>query len=211
MKSVIPWALAALLAAATVLLYFTNNAKDVELQKWTQQGPEMARLKAESDQASAVPGLTAEIAKFKNEHEELLSLRNEVQQLRTQNKQLAVQLDAAKTASANASQAVHETQQQLAQMAAEKEALSKVAQIQTSAQQQAAACINNLRQIEVAKHRWAMENGKSPELVPSMADLAPYLPKNFQESFTCPSGGGYNINAVNAVATCTIPGHVLPQ
>ena len=71
------------------------------------------------------------------------------------------------------------------------------------------ACIANLRQINVAKAAWALENNKSADAVPTEADLLPYFPNGVFP--VCPSGGTYSINAVGDSPTCTIPGHVLPQ
>lgn len=217
MKLVIPWALSALLLAGTVFLYSANKAKDTELERWRSQGQEADRLKAEGDQAKD-PSAAAEAARLKADREELLSLRNEAQQLRSQtrqligqNGQLKNQLSAAMDATSKTAKTAQEAQAQLGQVTAEKEALAKLANIQSTIEQQASLCINNLRLIEAAKHQWAMENSKPPETVPTIADIIPFLPKNLSQTFTCPGGGGYNINAVNAVATCSIPGHALQQ
>jgi chromosome segregation ATPase len=70
-------------------------------------------------------------------------------------------------------------------------------------------CINNLRQIDGAKQQWALEKNKSGDDVPTVEDLLPYL--NDGVFPTCPDGGTYSINSVDAVPTCTIQDHVLPQ
>lgn len=71
------------------------------------------------------------------------------------------------------------------------------------------ACINNLRQIDGAKQQWALEKNKSGDDLPTVEDLLPYLKDGVFP--TCPDGGTYSINDVDAVPTCTIQGHVLPQ
>src|SRR5580698_11184280 len=47
------------------------------------------------------------------------------------------------------------------------------------------ACINNLRQIDAAKHQWALENNTKETDTPTENDLLPYLKKWPQ----CPAGG----------------------
>jgi hypothetical protein len=69
------------------------------------------------------------------------------------------------------------------------------------------ACINNLRQIDAAKQEWALEKGKSPGDVPTVADLVPYLKDG--KFPICPSGGTYTIGAVSNAPTCSIPSHKL--
>ena len=69
-------------------------------------------------------------------------------------------------------------------------------------------CINNLRQIDGAKQQWALEKNKSGDDVPTAENLLPYLKDGVFP--TCPDGGTYVINNVDAVPTCTIRDHVLP-
>jgi hypothetical protein len=74
--------------------------------------------------------------------------------------------------------------------------------------QQANACVNNLRQIEGAKHQWALENNKPESATPSTQDILPYLKDGFPK---CPAGGIYSINAVQAHPTCSTQGHAVAQ
>ena len=67
-------------------------------------------------------------------------------------------------------------------------------------------CINNLRQIDGAKHQWALENKKPVTAVPTVEELDPYLRARIQ----CPAGGVYTLNAVGEPPTCSIPTHQLP-
>jgi hypothetical protein len=88
------------------------------------------------------------------------------------------------------------------------------------------ACINNLREIEGAKHEWTLEhNAKSNDLV-TLDDIRPYLVPYGQPNGyikldakgnlpKCPSGGVYTIGKVGESPTCSIgdavtPTHVLP-
>jgi len=72
----------------------------------------------------------------------------------------------------------------------------------------AAACINNLRQIEAAKDHWALDKNKGAADVPTVQDLLPYLKDNVFP--VCPDGGIYSLNAAGELPTCSVPGHVLP-
>jgi len=77
-----------------------------------------------------------------------------------------------------------------------------------------AACINNLRQIDACKQQWALENHKSPNDVPTCADLMPYYSgPGTNKPPTCPQGGTYTIRRVADVPTCSIggAGHSLDQ
>ncbi len=71
------------------------------------------------------------------------------------------------------------------------------------------ACINNLRAIDGAKQQWALEKNMPADAVPTVKDLLPYLKDGIFP--VCPGGGTYSINSVEAVPTCSIPGHALPQ
>ena len=70
------------------------------------------------------------------------------------------------------------------------------------------ACVNNLKQIDGAKHQWALENKKADSDVPTWQDLRPYLggkggaPK-------CPAGGKYTLGSIDTQPTCSKPGHEL--
>ena len=69
------------------------------------------------------------------------------------------------------------------------------------------ACINNLRQIDLAKQQWALENKKADADAPSMTDLLPFFgDKKFP---VCPAGGEYTINPMSAHPECSKPGHSL--
>jgi general secretion pathway protein G len=75
---------------------------------------------------------------------------------------------------------------------------------------QKTGCINNLRQIDGAKQQWAMENQKPNSETPTDSDIKPYLREGMP---SCPGGGTYSINALNADPTCSMAaeGHVLSK
>ena len=70
-------------------------------------------------------------------------------------------------------------------------------------------CIANLRQIDSAKHMWAIEQHKQSGDVPTAADLIPYIGPAGHPFPHCPLQGTYAINAVGEPPTCTVPGHTL--
>jgi hypothetical protein len=70
-------------------------------------------------------------------------------------------------------------------------------------------CISNLRQIELAKQTWALEEKKSPTDVPTISDLLPHLGTG--KFPTCPAGGVYTINSVSTPPECSLPRHVLQK
>lgn len=74
---------------------------------------------------------------------------------------------------------------------------------------QTVTCVNNLRQIDLAKQTWAREQKKEANDLPTISDLAPHLPNN---NFpTCPAGGVYTINSVSTAPECSNPKHVLQK
>jgi hypothetical protein len=78
-------------------------------------------------------------------------------------------------------------------------------------QEYKALCVNNLRIIDNAKARWALESHKTHSDVPKWADIKPYLEPGFTNTpLRCLSGGIYTLGAVSNLPTCSIPGHVLP-
>ena len=80
--------------------------------------------------------------------------------------------------------------------------------VEARAASQRSACIANLKQIDEAKAKWAMENKKSRADTPTTADL--YGPtKYIRDEPSCPASGTYSINAVGLKPTCTISGHTL--
>jgi hypothetical protein len=67
-------------------------------------------------------------------------------------------------------------------------------------------CIANLKQLETAKEQWAIENRKTTNDAPTMAEVTPFL----RESRSCRSGGVYTLGRVGEKPRCSIKGHELP-
>ncbi len=70
---------------------------------------------------------------------------------------------------------------------------------------QRAACLNNLRQLDIAKEQWAIDKDKRAGDVPTPADLAPYL----KTAPVCPLGGRYSLGPLGRPPRCSIPDHSL--
>jgi prepilin-type N-terminal cleavage/methylation domain-containing protein len=71
---------------------------------------------------------------------------------------------------------------------------------------QRAACVANLRTIDGAKATWALEQRKTNTDVPTDADL--FGPTSYiREKPSCPAGGIYTLNQVDAKPSCTIADH----
>jgi len=74
---------------------------------------------------------------------------------------------------------------------------------------QVKSCINNLKQIDGAKMRWAFDNRKTELDVPVLTDLVPYMQHDMTP--TCPGDGTYRPRRVARQPTCTLysDGHAL--
>ncbi len=66
-----------------------------------------------------------------------------------------------------------------------------------------AACLNNVRQMDMAKEQWAIDKDKHTGDVPTANDLAPYL----KNPLVCPLGGRYTIGPVGRPPRCSLPEH----
>ncbi|MCC6483203.1 MAG: prepilin-type N-terminal cleavage/methylation domain-containing protein [Armatimonadetes bacterium] len=71
------------------------------------------------------------------------------------------------------------------------------------------SCIANLKQIDGAKHQYAMDNNLSGTASVTGANLlGTYIKGSAMPA--CPAGGTYTIGTVDTDPTCTITGHTLP-
>ena len=70
-------------------------------------------------------------------------------------------------------------------------------------------CIDNLRWIDTAKQRWAIDNNKTKDDIPKWDDLRRYAGPDYTGPFPlqCPSGGIYTIGKVGDAPTCSIGGY----
>ncbi|MEJ0088705.1 MAG: hypothetical protein WDM80_02985 [Limisphaerales bacterium] len=74
-------------------------------------------------------------------------------------------------------------------------------------------CINNLKQIDLAKNQWAIDHNAKTNEVVTMDALTDYLGSTTK--LICPSGGTYIIGKISELPTCSLgttvtPAHVLP-
>jgi chromosome segregation ATPase len=196
MKSWVLWSLIVVFLASEVFLFSANRQKDAAQASFQTQKQRADDLQAQLDSLkNANAGLEgAEISKLRAENQDLPRLRNQVTQLQAANQKLTQQLKAA-------SSFAQQQQAQLQQLAEAQQAEAEAGERN--------ACINNLRQIDAAKQQWALEKNKTPEAIPTVQDLLPYLKDGAFP--VCPSGGTYTLNAVGELPSCSIPGHALPQ
>jgi chromosome segregation ATPase len=204
------WSCLAVLLAGEFFIFLSNQRKDQYLVQLSEARHEVEQLRNEvSQNTNSVDTQTAEIARLRVEKEvlaqKLSRLQAEISRLNATNQEIARQLETSRAVA-------QQSQEQLQQWAAEGQQPQEdqaAAEPPASPSAQRAACISNLRQIDMAKQLWALEKNKPPTAVPTARDLAPFFPNGTFP--VCPSGGAYTINAVNELPTCSIPGHALPQ
>jgi biotin carboxyl carrier protein len=222
MKTLLPWLCVVGLAVGLGWVYSASQKKDAELATLRDDSQQLQKLRAELEETKGArtQAESDELVRLRRDNEDLLRLRNEVRQLRNEKQQLAAQVQTAQ-AQAQSAQAQVEAQRAkpapapapgqpnpaaLAAMAARYGLDSSLTPEQ---QQQAVGCINNLRQINMAKQVWATDHQKPPGTLLTAADLAPYLGPNGMPA--CPAGGVYTLNPVGLAPICNIPAHVLPK
>jgi len=71
-------------------------------------------------------------------------------------------------------------------------------------------CVSHLREIDGAKHQWALENRKTDTDTPNQDEVKVYF--RGSRFPTCPTTGTYTVNAMNTDPTCSKSGdgHVMP-
>jgi membrane protein involved in colicin uptake len=196
------------LAVPVVVQQQTIKALRQENEVLKQQAAQIAPLqeqvaRAAQDADNAGGGAPARQAQVR----ELARLRAEAQQLRQQTNELARARQEIQTlnqrAASEAQARASETEARRSQSAA--------LQAESEKTQRMNACINNLRLFDAAKQQWALEQRKTANDTPTMADLQPYLGHGATgEMPSCPDGGVYTIGTVGEKPACSIPGHVLP-
>jgi chromosome segregation ATPase len=216
LNAILPWILVVALGAGVATLYVKGSAKDADLAKLRQDNAELEQVRTELSQTREQSKTQQdEIETLRNDTKELLSLRNEIGKIRDEKEKLARQLQSAQSDAQRAQAAASQAQQnavksgqQLASLQTDVDSMRKTnEQSQAMLVQQRNVCINNLRQLDAAKHQWALENGKTADAAPNPQDLAPYLKDNVLP--LCPAGGLYTLGAVSQPVTCSIPGHTL--
>jgi hypothetical protein len=222
MKTLLPWLCVVALAIGLGLVYSAGQKKDAELATLRQDSQQLEQLRAELDELkkNQTQGGSDELARLRKDNEDLLRLRNEVGQLRKEKQQLATQVQTAQSQAQGAQAQVESLRTNPPQASAAGQpnaaALEAIAtaygldrSLTPQQQQQAVGCINNLRQIVVAKQMWATDKQKPPGTLLTAADLATYLGPNGLP--VCPAGGVYTLNPVGISPICNIPGHALPK
>jgi hypothetical protein len=213
LKPILPWLCVVALVVGMLILRSRGKATEAELAALREANQELNKARLENEDLKKIQTQVEELGRLRKDNEELHRLRNEVRQLREEKQQAT---KSAQTGQSPAGQtrgdgaAQPQLQRQLQQLLAENERLRAENQQfqQTQVNASANACINNLRILEGAKDQWALENKKGIGDTMSAQDLQPYLKNNAIP--LCPQGGMYTLNAVGAVVTCSIPGHVVP-
>ncbi len=215
-------AILCLIAAACgagAALFFAQKEKgalQAELSALREQARQLEAKSTDPKEGEKLRAQVREAAEFKKEAEEVHRLRGEVTLLRKDKA-------AFERASAENTQ-LRVAAQQAQRLQAENNALR--GQFQSLAQAQPAgqptpgapalvqpgqarnACIANLKQIDGAIQRWALENRKVANSPVDLRGFLPYLQGSMLP--LCPSGGAYRPGpSVSAVPNCTIPGHAL--
>ena len=196
-KVLVPWVLVLALLGGVYFLYSANRQKETELASLRTQGQELPSLRAELERikSQGTDTQNEEIARLRQDNQEVLRLRNEKQQLTRE-------LQAARSG-------VQQTERQMQQLQAQsQQAQQAAAQAQQSAQQAAQlnTCLNNLRQLDGAKQQWALEHRQLPNAMPTVEQVAAYLPNRTVP--VCPAGGAYTLNVVSNAPSCSIHGYV---
>jgi len=197
------WLCLALMLVSEILLFRAVRDKDAAQTETRETQIQLHQLQKDFDELknSNTGVQAAEIARLRKQNEiytsRLAKAQTTIDQLQTETAQTAQSLTTARTA-------LQLQQDHLQQLQTEKQLVTdaSVAIIHRN------TCINNLRMIDGAKQQWALEKSKPADAVPRPEDLLPYLKDSVFPS--CPDGGVYYLNSVEAVPACTIQGHVLP-
>jgi hypothetical protein len=208
MKALLPWLCVVGLAIGLVWVYSAGQKKDAELAALREDSQQLQKLRAELEETKGAhtQASSDELDRLRRDNEDLLRLRNQVGQMRKENQQLNSQVQ---TAQAQAQGAQAQVQALRAPAAPIPAPNQSGVPAQSPEQQQAAACINNLRLIEGAKQQWSIDRQKPPGALLTAADLSPYLKTNVLP--LCPAGGVYTLNPVGIPPLCNIPGHALSK
>jgi len=224
MKSFLPWLAALALLGAAAFFFSSNRKLTAEVAALRAESAQVESLRAEFEhlKQTGSPVQAEEIARLRKQAEEVLKLRNEVQQLRGEKKDLTQRAQQAQSQAQAAQAQVQAVQSQVQSLStnlqaaqaltAQQQAFAARYGIQPgtlSPEQALNACINYLRQMDGAKQQWALENRKTVNDVPTEKDISPYLRGGILPK--CPGGGTYTLGAAGVAPTCSIAGHALPQ
>ncbi len=220
MKLALPWICVVALAIGLGWAYTASLKKDAELAALREDSQQLQKLRAEQEETKGTRTQieSEELARLRKTSEDLPRLRNEVSQLRKENQRLAAQVQSAQGQVQGAQAQIQALRVNPPQSTVPAQpnpgaqpalAGQPGAPAQTAEQQQATACINNLRMIDAAKQQWALQKQRPAGSLLTAADLAPYLRSNTVP--VCPAGGVYTLNPVGIPPLCNIPGHALAK
>lgn len=223
LKILLPWLLAVSASAGAYFFYAASAQKEVELARLRPEVQELQTLRAENEELKKLQGQAEELEQLRKDNAELPGLRNEVRQLKeeklalnkqTQTAQAQVQTAQAQAQAAQAQAQALRTNAQAGLTPELRKAFEQRYGLQPNgvrdpAQALAAACINNLRQIDGAMQQWALENKKTASSLVNQTELLRYFKSNTMP--VCPAGGVYTVTTVGLMPICSIPGHALPK
>ncbi|MCX6922013.1 MAG: hypothetical protein NT154_02150 [Verrucomicrobia bacterium] len=217
LKSLLPWLCVLGLLIGLAWVYAASQKKEAELATLRQESQELQKLRAEQEESktTTTQAENNELTRLRKDNEELLRLRNEVRQLRGDKQQLATQVQTAQAQAQGAQEQIQALRTAPVQPAVPGQPAVGAPAARpgqpplTPEQANAAACLNNLRQIDGAKQQWALEKQKRAGTLLTASDIAPYVPNNTLP--VCPAGGVYTLNPVGIAPICSAPGHGLPK
>jgi flagellar biosynthesis chaperone FliJ len=198
------WLCLALMLVAELFLFHALREKDAAQTDLHGAQTQMGQIQQELDELkNSNAGLqAAEISRLRKQNEiytnRLAKAQAMIDQLEAEFAQTAQSLTTARTA-------LQLQQEHLSELQTENKLVTTAGLTIIHRN----TCINNLRMIDGAKQQWALEKNKAVDAVPTEKDLLPYLKDGIFPA--CPDGGAYSINSVDAIPTCTIQGHILPQ
>jgi predicted nuclease with TOPRIM domain len=204
----------AALLVSEILLFSANDRKktaEANLRDAQHQADELRsqneQLKADNAAAQATDIVSLR-AENRNLSQKFSQLREDYARLDSTNKLLARQLEVLGGRFLQQQEQLNEwTNASLVASVAVQQETQEQAQARKKAAQNRDICINNLKEIDAAKQKWALVNNKTDLDVPTEKDLLSYLPGRAMP--VCPSGGTYSINAVGLPPTCSIAGHAI--
>jgi hypothetical protein len=135
-----------------------------------------------------------ELQRLRQNQSELLRLRGEVAQSRTQQKEITT---------------LRDENQRLRSVASSAQSKSNSSRIPTQAEIESnrVACINQLRLIDGAMQQYALEYYLTATNIVTAEQILPYIKGNQIPS--CPAGGDYTFGNLTNPPACSIPGHAI--
>jgi hypothetical protein len=206
-RATLPWLLlAALLIAcgAAGILYSKVRQQQAALAQARLELRDLDQLRRQIQEQQNQADASEELELLRRDKQELVKLRGEVvnlrplkeqvQQLQTENQQLRGQMQQLQQTAGEVNTLKNQNQQLQGAIAAAQE------------NEQRNTCIANLRKLQATKIQWAKDQGKTIDDTPTDEDLFG-AGKYLSEKPDCPAHGQYVLGAVSEKPTCSIPGH----